>query len=178
MPLTSITAWEILFDGFKLEEGDGDGEALLRRWAAVSRPAFRDASRFTSPIPDPDELAVQLSKRLEGMGVGYALSRLSAARFVEPYAPASVVDVYVDREPSELEAALDLFRIDRGESVRLVRPTDLGVLQFTEEYGGVRVVNPVQLFVDLSNGRGREGDVAERLLENRLSVTWKGEEGT
>ena len=153
-----------------------DGESLLRRWAAVSRPAFRDAYRFTSPIPDPDELAVQLSKRLGGMGVGFALSRLSAARFIEPYAPASVVDVYVDREPIELEGALDIFPVDRGESVRLVRPSDLGVLQFTEEREGVRVVNPVQLFVDLTNGRGREGDVAERLLENQLSATWKGEE--
>lgn len=29
MPLTSITAWEMLFDSFGLKEGDGDGEALL-----------------------------------------------------------------------------------------------------------------------------------------------------
>ena len=29
MPLTAITAWEILFDGFKLKEGEGKGEALL-----------------------------------------------------------------------------------------------------------------------------------------------------
>ena len=153
-----------------------DGESLLRRWAAVSGPAFRDANRFTSPVPDPDELAIRLAERLGEMDVGYALSRLSAARFVEPYAPASVVDVYVDREPSELEAARNLFPVDRGESVRLVRPSDLGVLQFTEEREGVTVVNPVQLFVDLSNGRGREGDVAERLLENQLRGTWKGGE--
>lgn len=29
MPLTSITAWELLFDSFGLKEGDGDGQALL-----------------------------------------------------------------------------------------------------------------------------------------------------
>ncbi|MDF1837333.1 MAG: zinc-binding alcohol dehydrogenase family protein [Planctomycetota bacterium] len=29
MPLTTITAWEILFDSFGLEEGDGAGDALL-----------------------------------------------------------------------------------------------------------------------------------------------------
>ncbi|ASJ74003.1 zinc-binding alcohol dehydrogenase family protein [Granulosicoccus antarcticus] len=29
VPLTAITAWEILFDAFKLNEGDGMGEALL-----------------------------------------------------------------------------------------------------------------------------------------------------
>lgn len=153
-----------------------DGEALLRQWAAVSRSAFREANRFTSPVPDPDELAIQLSERLAGMGVGYALSRLSAARFVEPYAPASVVDVYVAREPRELEAVLDLFPVELGESVRLVRAADSGVLQFTEEHRGVRIVNPVQLFVDLTNGSGREGNVAQRLLENRLRRAWSGEE--
>lgn len=155
-----------------------DGESLLRRWAAVSGPAFRDAARFTSPIPDPDELAVWLSKRLGGMDIRYALSRLSAARFVEPYAPARVVDVYVNREPDELELDLELFRVDMGESVRLLRAPDAGVLHFTEEREGVRIVNPVQLFVDLANGRGREGDVAERLLENHLRQAWKGEHST
>ena len=29
IPLTAITAWEILFDSFGLEQGDGDGDALL-----------------------------------------------------------------------------------------------------------------------------------------------------
>ena len=152
-----------------------DGESLLRQWAAVSRPAFRGASRFTSPIPDPDALAIRLAERLAEMGVGYALSRLSAARFIEPFAPARVVDVYLNSEPEDLASRLDLFPVDRGESVRLVRPKDTGVLQFTQEHQGVTVVNPVQLFVDLSNGRGREGDVAERLLENQLRGAWKEE---
>ena len=88
------------------------------------------------------------------------------------------VDIYVDREPSELEVALELFQVDRGESVRLAKPSEPGVLQFTEERDGVTVVNPVQLFVDLINGRGREGDVAERLLENQLRGTWSVEEGS
>ena len=29
MPLTTITAWEILFDSFGLKEGEGEGESLL-----------------------------------------------------------------------------------------------------------------------------------------------------
>jgi len=153
-------------------------EALIRRWGAVSGPVFRGAGRFASPIPDPDELAIRLSVGLKEEGVGYAFSRLAAARFVEPFAPARAVDIYVDREPSELGAALDLFPVDRGESVRLAKPSDPGVLQFTEERDGVTVVNPVQLFVDLINGRGREGDVAERLLENQLRGTWSEKEGS
>ena len=152
-----------------------DGEALLRRWAAIARNPFRGEGRFASPIPDPDELAIRLAERLTCLGVGYALSRLSAARFIEPCAPAQTVDVYLDREPMDLASRLDLFPVDDGESVRLVRPADGGVLQFTEERRGVTVVSPAQLFVDLSNARGREGDVAKRLLENRLAGMWKEE---
>ena len=109
------------------------------------------------------------------MGVGYALSGLSAARFIEPGAPAHVVDIYLDRDPRDLVSSLDLFPVDRGESVRPVRPADAGVLQFTEERQGVTLANPVQLFVDLSNGRGREGDVAKKFLENQLRETWREE---
>ena len=153
-----------------------EGESLLRRWAAVAGNAFRDARGFTSPAPDPDEVAIQLSERLAGMRVGHALSRLSAARFIEPFAPARVVDLYLDREPGDdLLSALELYPVDRGESARLVKSPDAGILQFTEERRGVTVVSPVQLFVDLSNGRGREGDVAERLLANRLRGMWEEE---
>ena len=86
--------------------------------------------------------------------------------------------MYVDRGPSEPGAALDLFPVERGKSVRLATPSDPGVLQFTEERDGVTVVNPVQLFVDLINGRGRDGDVAERLLENQLRGMWSVKAGS
>ncbi|MDE2982795.1 MAG: hypothetical protein OXU74_16515 [Gemmatimonadota bacterium] len=152
-----------------------DGESLLRRWAAVARNPFRGAGRFASPIPNPDELAIRLGERLSCLGVGYALSRLSAAKFIEPFAPARVVDVYLDRDPIDLAPKLDLFPVERGESVRLVQPADRGVLQFTERRQGVTLVSAAQLFVDLSNARGREGDVAERLLEKRLVGMWKEE---
>ena len=145
-----------------------DGEALLRRWAAAADGPFRKAGRFVSPIPDLDEVTRQLSTRLESLGARYVLSRLAAARFIEPYAPARVVDIYVDREPDDLARTLDLISVDRGESVRLVNPSDEGVFQFAIERNTVTCVNPVQLFVDLYNGRGREPDVAERLFDNQL----------
>lgn len=117
----------------------------------------------------------ELAERLTCLGVGYGLSRLSAAKFIEPFAPARVVDIYLERDPMDLAPKLDLFPVESGESVRLVQPADEGVLQFTEERQGVTLVNSAQLFVDLSNARGREGDVAERLLEHRLVGMWKEE---
>ena len=151
-----------------------DGEALLRQWAAVTDSAFRNAGRFVSQLPDPDEVTQRLSSRLESINVRYAVSRLAAARFIEPYAPARVVDIYVDRDPDSLAEPLGLLPVDRGETVRLVRPGDEGVFQFCGEHDTVTAVSPVQLFVDLSNGRGREPDVAARLFENKLREAFVG----
>jgi len=145
-----------------------DGEALLRRWADAARNPFRDAARFTSSIRDPDELTAELCKGLERLGVAYAITRLAAARFVEPYAAASVVDAYIDDDPDRLAAALGYLPVERGESLRLVAPPDAGVFQFTERRSGITMVNPVQLYVDLKRAGGREPDVAERLIERRL----------
>jgi len=145
-----------------------DGEALIRRWAGVGKGAFRDASKFTWKIRDPDELTTELSGGLERLGITYAITRLAAARFVEPYAPAAVVDAYIDGDPDQAASALGFLPVERGESVRLVAPPDSGVFQFTRHEAGVTIVNPVQLFVDLSQAGGREPDVAERLFESQL----------
>lgn len=153
-----------------------DGEALLRRWAEAAKNAFRNAARFTSKVRDPDELATELSRGLNRLGTRYAMTRLAAARFVEPYAPASVVDAYVDGDPDQAASVLGFFPVERGESLRLVKPPDAGVFQFTQQQSGITIVNPVQLFVDLKQGGGREPDVAERLFESRLRqvVSQKG----
>ncbi len=145
-----------------------DGEALLRRWADAGKSAFSRAARFTSKIRDPDELSSELSDGLGRLGVRYAITRLAAARFVEPYAPASVVDVYIDDDPEQAASALGFFPVERGASVRLAVPADAGVFQFNQQQSGITIVNPVPLFVDLQQGGGREPDVAERLFESRL----------
>ena len=145
--------------------GEGDGRCYC---AVGSSENLSKRCTFVSRLPDPDEVTRRLSSKLGSFGVRYAVSRLAAARFVEPYAPARVVDIYVDCDPGGLAERLGLLPVDRGETVRLVRPDDEGVFQFCGEHDTVTVVNPVQLFVDLYNGRGREPDVAERLFDNQL----------
>ena len=145
-----------------------DAEPLLRRWAERSMNPFRRSARFTSTVGDPDAITSELASALSGTGRRYAITRLAAARFVEPYAPAAVVDIYVDDDPGSVGEDLQLYPVDRGESVRLVNPDDTGAFQFRAVTSGITIVNPVQLYVDLRNGGGREPEVAEQLLANRL----------
>lgn len=58
-PLTSITAWEILFDSFKIKEGEGKGETLL----------------IIGGAGGVGSILIQLAKKLTGLTVIATASR-------------------------------------------------------------------------------------------------------
>ena len=76
MPLTSITAWEMLFDSFRLAEGDGEGEALL---------VIGGAGGVGSVL-------IQLAKQLTGLTVIGTASRPETVAWVEQMGADHVVD--------------------------------------------------------------------------------------
>jgi zinc-binding alcohol dehydrogenase family protein len=76
MPLTTITAWEILFDSFRLEEGQGAGEALL---------VIGGAGGVGS-------ILIQLAKTLTGLDVIATASRPDTRAWVEKMGADHVVN--------------------------------------------------------------------------------------
>ncbi|MEM1430116.1 MAG: zinc-binding alcohol dehydrogenase family protein [Pseudomonadota bacterium] len=76
LPLTSITAWEILFDSFRLPEGGGGGETLL---------VIGGAGGVGS-------ILIQLAKRLTGLTVIATASRPETADWVRKMGADHVVD--------------------------------------------------------------------------------------
>ena len=76
MPLTTITAWEILFDCFGLEEGEGAGEALL---------VFGGAGGVGS-------ILIQLAKKLTSLSVIATASRSDTRAWVEKMGADHIVN--------------------------------------------------------------------------------------
>ena len=76
MPLTTITSWEILFDSFGLEEGDGEGESLL---------VIGGAGGVGS-------IMIQLAKKLTGLNVIATASRPETRAWVENMGADHVVN--------------------------------------------------------------------------------------
>ncbi|MEM8612273.1 MAG: zinc-binding alcohol dehydrogenase family protein [Cyanobacteria bacterium P01_H01_bin.105] len=76
MPLTSITAWEILFDSFGLKEGEGAGESLL---------VIGGAGGVGS-------ILIQLAKKLTGLTVIATASRDDTRAWVEKMGADHVVN--------------------------------------------------------------------------------------
>ncbi|MEM1308420.1 MAG: zinc-binding alcohol dehydrogenase family protein [Cyanobacteria bacterium P01_H01_bin.153] len=90
MPLTTITAWEILFDSFGLKEGKGGGEALL---------VIGGAGGVGS-------ILIQLAKQLTGLTVIATASRDDTRAWVEKMGADDVIN---HRNPLDEEMkALDI----------------------------------------------------------------------
>jgi zinc-binding alcohol dehydrogenase family protein len=79
-PLTSITAWEILFDAFALKEGEGKGESLLIIGAAGG----------------VGSILIQLAKKLTGLTVIATASRPDTIAWVKKMGADHVIN---HREP-------------------------------------------------------------------------------
>lgn len=74
MPLTSITAWEILFDGFKLREGDGETLLIIGGAGGVG------------------SILIQLAKKLTNLTVIATASRPDTKAWVEKMGADHVVN--------------------------------------------------------------------------------------
>ncbi len=86
LPLTTITAWEMLFDNFGLEEGKGEGDALL----------------VVGGAGGVGSILIQLAKKLTGLTVIATASRPDTVAWVEKMGADHVVN---HRNPLDEEIA-------------------------------------------------------------------------
>jgi zinc-binding alcohol dehydrogenase family protein len=75
-PLTSITAWEILFDSFKIKEGEGKGETLL----------------IIGGAGGVGSILIQLAKKLTGLTVIATASRPDTVEWVKKMGADHVIN--------------------------------------------------------------------------------------
>jgi hypothetical protein len=79
---------------------------------------------------------------------------------------------YVSGVTEEIERDLKLKRVTTGANVSLMIPYDEGVYYRSKVFDGVRVVSPIQLYLDLKGYRGRGEEAAEALLERVILPSW------
>ncbi len=75
-PLTSITAWELLFDSFALKEGEGKGESLL----------------IVGGAGGVGSILIQLAKKLTGLTVIATASRPETVKWVQKMGADHVIN--------------------------------------------------------------------------------------
>ncbi|MEM7214184.1 MAG: zinc-binding alcohol dehydrogenase family protein [Pseudomonadota bacterium] len=135
MPLTSITAWELLFDSFKIPEGGGSGESLL---------VIGGAGGVGSVL-------IQLAKALTGLTVIATASRDETREWVTKMGADHIIDHRqpIDEQVEELglqpryvaaltatdrhfEAIVNLIK-PRGEICMIDDPENLDIMKIKQK---------------------------------------------
>ena len=158
-----------------------DPYRLIRQWAASYNYLF--LNKFSEYYTFDTEFETFLSRFTElpeQVRDRYALTLHAAAWIIAPYVRPTDFHIYIHpdigrKELPALAESLGISPIERSGNVKLVTPYDEGVFYGSKVVDGVRVVSPVQLYVDLFNHPGRGEEAAEKLLE-KMAKEWRAEE--
>jgi hypothetical protein len=151
-----------------------DPQGLLKAWAAAYVPTARAVSVFS--LDPADRLERRVIEWGERRSVRCALAEFSGAAKVAPMVRHKRAAFYIlERGPRDvlrsLSAELDLKEVDSGPSAVLWVTSDDSVFYNASSRGGLTVVSPVQLYLDLMKNPARGREAAEEVAA-RLFKSW------
>lgn len=146
-------------------------EALLLEWAA-NHHIDRSPRQECYSAQSVGDIEAAIGRRSRERALPCALTGFSGAERVAPHVRYQRVHAYVSDTMDELPKGLGLKPVSSGANVVLLTPGDEGVFYGASQIGGVSVVSPVQLYLDLRAIGGRGEEAAEFLLEEALRKQW------
>ena len=154
-------------DGFRLRSFDAAVAPLLTEWAANYRASRNRANDFYCLKPIPEMEAIIVSQP------GVALTGLAGAARLAPAVRYQRVTAYVSGDIAAITGTAGLKAVATGANITLIEPYDDGVFYATSRFGGVPVVSPVQLYLDLSQTKGRGEEAANAILKEVIEPLWR-----
>jgi hypothetical protein len=154
-------------EGFRLVEPG----SLLTEWSQ-NYTYRRNVARDLYSLDAPQEIERKLAAACRDRGIQYALTGFSAAARLAPMVRYQRVTAYVSGDLGELIKGLGLKEVASGANVTLLSPYDDGVFFGATDVNGIRIVSPVQAYLDLLGYRGRGEEAATFLLEQVIQRRW------
>lgn len=148
-------------------------EKLLQAWTEHS--SLQRNQRFDYYSLKPiSELEKVLAEMCNTMNIPYALTGFSAANRLAPMVRSQRLMAYIDGQEIDLLATrLGLKPVTSGANVLLYKPYDAGVLWNSQIADGISIATPIQVYLDLSNIRGRGDEAAEFLYKEVIQKQWQ-----
>ena len=159
-----------------------DAVKLLQAWSVEYRPQVKRLQLFA--VPRPLEIENRLAEWCETNNVNYALTQLAAAWRYSPLVRYDKSVVYIDSQletDNTLKSLLehiDAREVETGANCTLWLTDDSAVFTDAKEFDGVKVVSPLQLYLDLMALSGRGKDAAQELFERELRPLLEASEPT
>ena len=145
-------------------------EALLQQWVENYDSSTNISQSFYS-LQSISELENALALACRKERIKFALTSFSAAVRYAPAVRYRRVNAFVS-SPERLARALDIKAVDSGANLILLTPYDDGVFYEARDYEDIRVVSPIQAYLDVRTSRERGEEAAEALLEQTLRPSW------
>jgi hypothetical protein len=126
-------------------------------------------------LKQPADIENELANFCLNNNIKYALTGFSGANRTAPSVRQQRVMAYVSEISESLENALQLKKVNSGANVSLLVPYDDGVFYRSESENNninIRVVSPIQLYLDLKNFKGRGEEAAETIFNQVIKNTW------
>lgn len=145
-------------------------EMLLSGWAAayVSRKNWLEYFTLKSPA----EFEAELAKFCDEQDIPYALMGFSAASRYAPVVRSNRTMAYVSGNLDTIARESGLKAVSSGANVILAFPFDDSVYYASQNIDGMRIVSPLQAYLDLVRFRGRGDEAAQMILEKKVRPTW------
>lgn len=154
-------------EGFKLSNPQG----LLKEWSENYTYRKNIVRDFYS-LKRPEEVEDAIAKACAELDINYAFTGFSAARRIAPAVRAQRAMGYLSAIPEALLEKTGLKEVTSGANASLMLPYDEGVYYMTREVNSLKVVCPVQLYLDLKAFKGRGEEAAEAIWKKELSTVW------
>jgi hypothetical protein len=144
---------------------------LLATWA--ENYTFRKNRLYDYySLKEPYELEADLADACNSAGITYALTGFSASARLAPAVRYQRAMIYVQDDIPALAARLGLKLVPSGPNVTLLSPYDEGVFSGSKLIDGIVIANPIQVYLDLKNYRGRGEEAAETLFNQVIKPQW------
>jgi hypothetical protein len=162
--------WILQQNGFSLAEP----WKLLEEWSNAYAYRKNEVRNFYSLKSIP-EIEANLARICSEKGIEYAMTGFSGAARFAPTVRYNRVMAYVYKMPENMVSLLDLKEVESGANVMLLGPYDEGVFYGTRVIDDIRIVSPVQIYLDLKSYKGRGEEAAEALLRDVIKPKWSKE---
>ena len=141
---------------------------LLNAWRKVYTKDKNQQFVFYSFEKDQDKLADKVREISKNDRLDYALGYFSGALKVAPFIRGFNKVQFFARSSEDLEQykkKLELSPVESGGNVEIFLPYDEGVFYKLQKVDEVKIVNNIQLYIDLINHPGRGKEQAQHLRE-------------
>jgi hypothetical protein len=162
--------WITQQDGFSLMEP----WKLLEGWSEAYTYRKNQVQNFYSLKSIP-EIEADLARVCSEKGIEYALTGFSGAARFAPAVRYNRAMGYVFNMPEDMVSMLNLKEVESGANVMLLRPYDEGIFYGTQVVDDIRIVSPLQIYLDLKGYKGRGEEAAEVLLRDVIKPKWSKE---